>query len=218
MTAIILDTESTGFHEPQCIELAWLKINNPTDLQIVESFNQRYKPTKPIELGALATHGIYDEELKDCPPYIEATIPLDISYVIGHNIDYDIGVLGNPGIKRICTLALSRYFWPDLDSHKQSAMLYHLERSRARDMVKNAHCALDDVINCAVLLDHIVKAIGKKPTWQELWDLSEIARIPTRMPFGKHSGMLIKDVPYDYIRWLKKQPDLDPYLKIALTR
>lgn len=50
----------------------------------------------------------------------------------------------------------------------------------------------------------------------ELWEASELARIPKVMSFGKHKGVEIKDVPPDYKRWLKSQPDVDPYLLKAL--
>ena len=46
--------------------------------------------------------------------------------------------------------------------------------------------------------------------------LSELARIPTVMTFGKHKGTPIKDVPADYKRWLLGQADIDPYLQKAL--
>ncbi len=48
--------------------------------------------------------------------------------------------------------------------------------------------------------------------------ISEDARMPTVMSFGKHKGELIKDIPRDYKRWLLNQPDVDPYLAIALRR
>jgi exodeoxyribonuclease X len=32
------------------------------------------------------------------------------------------------------------------------------------------------------------------------------------MPWGKHRGLMVKDVPTDYVRWLKSQPDTDPYI------
>jgi exodeoxyribonuclease X len=38
------------------------------------------------------------------------------------------------------------------------------------------------------------------------------------MPFGKHQGELIADVPADYAAWLLRQPDVDEYLTIALRR
>jgi exodeoxyribonuclease X len=36
------------------------------------------------------------------------------------------------------------------------------------------------------------------------------------MPYGKHKGTPIKDIPADYIGWLLKQSDLDPYPRKAL--
>jgi exodeoxyribonuclease X len=36
------------------------------------------------------------------------------------------------------------------------------------------------------------------------------------MPFGKHKGMLLADVPSDYKQWLLTQGDRDPYLRKAL--
>ena len=53
-------------------------------------------------------------------------------------------------------------------------------------------------------------------TWEDIWQASELARIPTIMPFGKHKGTAIADIPADYKRWLLGQPDVDPYLRKAL--
>ena len=36
------------------------------------------------------------------------------------------------------------------------------------------------------------------------------------MPFGKHKGTLITDIPIDYKKWLLNQDNIDPYLKDAL--
>ena len=46
--------------------------------------------------------------------------------------------------------------------------------------------------------------------------MSEIARIPTIMPFGKHKGLLLADVPSSYKQWLLGQSDVDPFLRKAL--
>src|SRR5271155_4948848 len=116
MVAVIFDTESTGLNEARVIEAAWIRVPDPTTLKVEETFFQRYNPVKPIELGALATHHIYDEELVDCPPYSEFALPADIEYMVGHNIDYDWKVVGQPSVKRICTLALCRRLLPGLDS------------------------------------------------------------------------------------------------------
>jgi exodeoxyribonuclease X len=215
--SIIFDTEATGIKEPVLIEAAWLELESIEPFTVTNPFVQRYKPGKPITLGALATHHIMDEELVDYPSASSFRLPDDVSYIIGHNVDFDWEVIGKLEIKRICTLALARKLWPDLDSHTQSALLYFLERSTAREQLRNAHSALTDVGICAVILDHICQQLNVK-TVEDLYTESEKARIPTTMPFGKHKGMLLADIPSDYKQWLLTQGDIDPYLRRALTK
>jgi len=217
MTAILFDTETTGLTEPEIIEAAWIQLSDPICIDEQNYFEQRYKPSKPIELGALATHHIYDEELQDCPPSSSFSLPEGTEYIIGHNVDYDWGAIGKPDVKRICTKALSCSLWPEADSHSQSAMIYLLERVGAREMLKNAHSALTDIRNCWYLLHHItLKLCDSITDWESLWLASEAARIPKVMPFGKHRGIKITDLPSDYKQWMLRQPDVDPYLVKAL--
>ena len=129
---IIFDTEATGVKEPILIEAAWVELESFAPFTFTNPFVQRYNPEKPISLGALATHHIMDEELVDCPLAASFNLPEHVDYIIGHNVDFDWGVIGKPEVKRICTLSLARKLWPNLDSHNQSALLYYLERSTAR--------------------------------------------------------------------------------------
>lgn len=214
--SIIFDTEATGIKEPVLIEAAWLELESIEPFTVTNPFVQRYNSGKPISLGALATHHIMDEELVDCPPASSFKLPDDVSYIIGHNVDFDWEVIGRPEIKRICTLALARKLWHDLDSHTQSALLYYLERNSAREQLRNAHSALTDVGICAVILDHICQQLNVK-TVEDLYTESEKARIPTTMPFGKHKGLMLGDLPSDYKQWLLGQGDIDPYLRKALA-
>jgi exodeoxyribonuclease X len=219
MTAYILDTETTGLVDPEIVEAAWVVPTSPQDLTERASFLHRYRPSKAIELGALATHHILDEDVSGCSPSSDFSLPDDCQYIIGHNVDYDWKAIGSPQVQRICTLALSRHFWPHLDSHSQSAMIYHLERERARDLLHITHAALEDVRLCAIVLGHILKAtMGTVGTWGQLWRLSEIARIPTRLHFGKHRGDAFTAVPRAYLQWIMKQPDMDPYVIEAARR
>jgi len=213
--SIIFDTEATGIKEPVLIEAAWLELASIDPFTVTNPFEQRYNPGKQISLGALATHHIMDEELVDCPSASSFKLPDDVSYIIGHNVEFDWEVIGKPEIKRICTLALARKLWPDLDSHTQSALLYYLERNSAREQLRNAHSALTDVGICAVILDHICQQLGVKTT-EDLYGESEKARIPTTMPFGKHKGLLLADLPSNYKLWLLGQGDIDSYLRKAL--
>ena len=106
--------------------------------------------------------------------------------------------------------------WPE-DAHNLSALIYKFTNGsiKARESIRNAHNAKQDVLLTAVLLKQICKVLGVKDL-QSLYLFSEQARIPTRMPYGKHKHTLIKDIPADYVVWLLKQDDLDPYLRKAL--
>jgi exodeoxyribonuclease X len=215
INTIIFDTETTGKTEAEMIEAAWIQLDNIDPFATSSSFNQRYNPGKPIEFGALATHHILDEELVDCPSPETFKLPEGVEYLIGHNVDYDWNIIGQPNIKRICTLALSRRAWPTLDSHTQSALFYYLSRSTAREVLKNAHSALADVKICAVILEKACKALNISSI-EDLYIASEAARIPSHMTFGKHKGVPITEIPRDYKTWLLNQDNIDSYLRKAL--
>lgn len=218
MKALIFDTETTGLHEPQVIEAAWMRVTSLAPLRTEGTYCQRFRPTTPIEFGAMATHHITDDDLEHCPPSADFRLPDDVQYLVGHNIDFDWNVIGRPAIRRIDTLALCRALWPETDSHKQTAMLYMLNPRFARQYAADAHSAAADVFMLARLLTHILDRLGNPATLDELWQHSEAARVPRTMPFGKHKGELIADVPVDYRRWLAGQGDLDPYLRCALEQ
>jgi DNA polymerase III subunit epsilon len=67
---IVFDLEATGMNisTDRIIEISYLKIY--TDGH-EESKTIRINPEMPISPGALAVHGITDEELKDCPTFKE---------------------------------------------------------------------------------------------------------------------------------------------------
>lgn len=238
MKPYIFDTETTGTdHEnDQIIEAAWLELpelphqfaqtKSPTDFPF---YLERFRPSVPIQLGAQATHHIICSDLKDCRPSSEFKLPKEMGWMIGHNIDFDAKFSGGMKKKRIDTLAIARFLFPEKDSHTQSAMLYMIGRrySReewARELLKNAHAALDDVRNNAILLRFLLSEAMDKghacDTWDEVLELSDTARIPTVMGFGKHKGTPIVRGQLDpgYVRWYRGQAETDPYYLEAFTR
>ena len=218
MSALIIDCETTGFDEPEPIEVAWMNVPEPKMLyEITEIPTFRFKPSKPISLGALATHHILDEELANCAPFREFSFPDGVEFIIGHNVDFDWKALGSPAIKRICTCALSRWLWPDADSHSLGAMIYLHHRDDAKEWLLDSHVAAHDVANTRSLLGTIIESLPRDLlSWGDLWLFSEEARIPKIMPFGKHKGLPLHEVPRDYVSWLLRQSDVDPYLVKAL--
>lgn len=218
MRSMIIDTETTGLTDPRPVEIAWLGLKDIASLEIVDEFEQRYNPEKPIEFGAMAVHHILDEDVADKPSCETFKLPEETEYIIGHNIDYDWEAVGRPDVKRIDTLALSRRIWKDAGSHSLGALMYMLakDKRKVRERLKSAHSAMTDVKMCRFVLSKIVRELGVE-SWDNLWHISEEYRIPESMPFGKHKGTLISELPPDYIEWaVTNLKDIDPYLKKAL--
>ena len=213
--AIIFDVEATDKKDAVIIEAASLEVSSINPLEVGNPWVQRYNPGKPISLGALATHHIMDEELINCPASSSFRLPVGTKYLIGHSVDFDWEAIGSPEVKRICTLALSRSLWPELDSHTQSALLYFFERATAREQLRDAHSALADVWICSKVLAQIIAKLHPS-SLEALWEMSEKARIPTIMPFGKHKGELISQLPADYKRWALRLDNITGYLRKAL--
>ena len=84
-----------------------------------------------------------------------------------------------------------------------------------RSGVHRAHRADADIILTANILMHIVYQL-KIQSIEELYEASEDARIPRSINFGKHRGTAIAELPKDYVQWLLRQDELDPYLRKAL--
>ncbi len=224
MSAYILDTETTdNTDSPDVIQLA---IMGPMATPLTEAPTVAfgYKPTKPITAGALATHHIIAEHF---PTWAGFRLPEDCAYLIGHSVDFDWRAIGSPNVKRICTLMLARQVWPDTEGHSLGACMYRIHpHPVARELVKQAHDAQADVYLCLRLLIHLYEdQFGQALTWEELWRVSEEARIPKLFTFGKHKGARIADIRREdpsYVGWLLSgKCDVvndDPYLRQALTR
>ena len=224
MQAIILDTETHTLNG-QPIEIAYAPIqihDGKLTLDKSQIFDQLYRVDEPISYAAMAVHHILESELVDQPHYTSFSLPQDTTYIIGHNIDYDIRALEKCGvdtskIKAICTLALARLVWPDAEAHNISALIHRFTKgsSKVLDMIKKAHRADMDIILTANILMHEIHHL-KIQTIEELYTASEDARIPRTINFGKHRGTAIADLPADYMQWLLRQEDLDPYLRKAI--
>lgn len=222
MSAYILDTETTGIEDADVVELAWLRVSlGQSNLVVDDEFQEYFCPSRPMELGALATHHILPHTLLDRRPSSMAMIPEDAEYLIGHNIDFDWKMLGSPSqIKRIDTLCLARQWHPEWKAHNLTACMYGAfgATEEMRDALRNAHSALHDVTLCFQLLEQWLFEHQSVTTMEQIWAASEDARIPSIMPFGKFRGEPIHAVDNGYRSWYHKQADTDPYILMAFGR
>lgn len=237
----ILDTETTGNDPETCkvIETARLAITGsplefmkiPVEESLMDGQLYGLGDAK-FSFGAMAANRITPSMLEGKPEF------QGFSYygklVVGHNIDFDQRVTSYMVEHQICTLALSRYLWPDLDSHSQSAVLLYIGSITrkgidwAMDLLKNAHRAEDDVQNCARVLKFIIFTLSRSPdhkhhveSWEALAALSLDCKVPRHMPFGKHKGLPIEQggaLDQGYVDWLIANGNTDRYLMSAFRR
>ncbi len=222
MNAIILDTEThdmKGFP----IEIAYAPCSFIDGLLTVDKdavYDEYFSCPEPITYGAMAVHHILESDIAGKPSYETFRAP-ECEYIIGHNIDYDINAVRlahkDFNAKPICTLALSRMVWPD-EAHNISALIYMLTNGseKAKQSIRNAHNAKQDILLTAVVLKALCKELGIKDM-NSLYLMSEQSHTFQKIRFGKHKGTPVKDLPRDYRDWLLNQSDLDLSLKKALT-
>ena len=101
------------------IEIAYAPIEiNEGKLTLDKSklFDQLYQVGTPISYAAMAVHHIR-VRFENQPHYKTFKLPETTTYIIGHNIDYDIArllvVAWMSHIKPICTQLLARKTWPE---------------------------------------------------------------------------------------------------------
>ena len=221
----LIDTETTGRDPKEPIEVAWALFTPAADPVV---HVQRFRPAGEITLGAAVVHGILPGELADCPPSSEASsfIPLESGdFIVAHNVDFDYEVIGSPdGVRCIDTLGISQYLWPEIDCHKQLAVLYHLFGFEPwlRDLAKNAHSAAADVRMLHLLASQIVERQNLQSGGQ-LYNFSVLARThPKQIAWGKHRGKFLfsteesEAVPSDYLQYMLTQ-DLNGYTRQAFV-
>ena len=223
MSALILDTETNDLNGYP-IEIAYSTCSFEQGVLAVDHdqvFDEYFSCPAPILFGAMAVHHILESDIANKPSYETFRLPEGTEYLIGHNIDYDIRAIQlcdkSIEVKGICTLALARSVWEDLDSHALGSCYYFVmeDKEAARRHLRHAHNAKADIYFTGVVLQALLEKLAIKDM-SSLFQMSEIARIPKKITFGKHKGELIDELPDSYISWLLKQPDLDPYLIKAL--
>ncbi len=206
----VLDTETASL-SGGCVELAWLRVDSA--LNVRESFVSRCNPQRKIDADAYAVHGISQELVASAPTLAELAkhLPEQID-MIAHNATFDKRMI-TPHIsvgRSLCTLALSRTHIKGTTNHKLPTLRTELNLPEQKD-----HSALGDVHTTLALLRYIVAITGIDV--ETHFKRLQAPRMLSRMPFGKHKGLAMLDVPADYRKWLASQ-DIERDLKYTLEK
>jgi DNA polymerase III subunit epsilon len=218
MRQIYYDTETTGIKpgKDRIIEIAAI---DPT---LGREFCTFTNPECPIPAESTAITQITDEMVKDAPLIREALSAFaefcsgDV-VLIAHNndafdkifleLEFERAGLRMPQWRFIDSLKWARKYRNDLPRHSLQFL-----REVYGITANQAHRALDDVIVLQKVFSSMVDDLSMK-TILEL--LSQKAQV-LRMPFGKHAGKLLSEVPKEYVKWLHQEGALDKKENLSL--
>ncbi|WP_201608280.1 putative quorum-sensing-regulated virulence factor [Psychrobacter okhotskensis] len=213
-TALVIDTETDQGRDPRPIQVA--TINVASGFEWMKYFNSG-RSISPI---VIRVHGITDDDVAGLERFDLAQFELP-KYLIGHNVRFDWRVIGSPSAKLICTVRLARVAFPEWSGYSQSKCIEQLlGKSEASKMTIAAHDALGDARMCYLLYQACCERLEVAPTdFAAAHAIANKANPVSKMPFGKHKGKLIKDVPINYVKWmLGNIHNMQPSLYSALTK
>lgn len=156
---LILDSETTGL-EGEIIELAIINIRGET------AYNQRFKPSLPVEEGAMWVHGLTPEVLEGEPRFTDEypkikDLLTSANLVLIYNADFDVARLRQtcqlyslPVIKFTddCVMTWYAQFYGEWSNYWQS---YKWQPLSGGD-----HSALGDCRATLDVLKHMAEAVG----------------------------------------------------------
>ena len=214
MLYIIADTETAGLGpEKKACEIALRLVD--ADLNTLQEWDSLVDPEIPINPAATLVNGITDDMVRTAPTADEFVghvlgkpFEEDIC-IIGHNVAFDlplVQMIGNV-THMVCTLELAR-------AYIKGPVNYKLQTLRAFFQIpeNNAHRALGDVDVCHQILKKIVEITGRNVEQHAQTE----ERVIHVMPFGKHAGKTLFELPAPYVSWLLALPDLDSNLRKSL--
>jgi len=218
---IYLDTETTDSGPAD--RLCQIAFKTEDGLTVNELFN----PGMPISIDAMAVHHITNEMVQDKPSFrgsdawnqLQDLMRSENNVMVAHNAAFDVEMLKKEGIepkKVVCTFKLARYF--DKDGVIPRYSLQYLRYYLNLTVDATAHTALGDILVLEAIFQHIHAQAVEEFGDDAVAKIIEVSNKPVlyrRMPFGKHKGLKMEEVPADYLQWLAKT-DLDGDLRYTV--
>lgn len=204
LRAIYYDTETTGI-KPEKERIIEIAAFDPVQNRSFEMF---VNPGMPIPKEATAIHHITDEMVAAAASWKEvgqAFIEFcegDV-VLIAHNNDafdfhflrceFERNAIDMPSWKFLDSLKWARRYRPDLPRHTLQFL-----REIYQISANNAHRALDDVIVLQKVFENLIDDL----TIDQVFSLLNKPKAIQHMPFGKHQGVPLAQVPKNYLEWL----------------
>ena len=225
-SCLVLDTETNSdqYKVAEIIETGFV-IRENDDWTIFQELHK--PPTREIPAKVESVCYITNEMVADKPPFSESKEIFQSvvdgysnGFLVAHNHFYDMKVLENHGIimpnhKWICTWRLAKKIFNDIEDVEETNLPY-LRFKLDLDVPITMYChrAGNDSYITAKLLEVLVMLMEdmgiidtSKPYGPQVATGAAEPIIYKRMPFGKHRGELMKDVPHSYWKWALQNMD-----------
>ena len=210
---VTLDFETTGLTPGfQPLEIAWVEFDQ--DLNALDQVSSLLSTKVAIEPGAQRAHGITSKMLEGKPSlqeFLQSQHPEKFRdehvLVVAHNVGYDLPFF-RPFCKQVtalCTMRLGQNLYPSLENFRLKTLASHLGVE-----IKPNHRALTDAQTCFELLRKYSEA--KNLAITELVNAANNFSADATIPFGKHKGTKIVDLPTDYRNWLAENLEPDHWI------
>jgi exodeoxyribonuclease X len=238
-TFALVDTETTGTDREAGAELVEVAVHRRAPDGAIERYSTGVFPAGEIPPETSAVHHLTIEDLIGCPTAGQVmgylgTMIRRTDVMVAHNAPFDRGFLPILDECRwLCTERLAHHITPDAPNFKLQTLRYYFGFAKIDLEGQQPHRADADLIVLRYVLDELLRRYS---VWclkergedeerfarsQEVDVLLAYANRPytiRRMPFGKHRGALLADVPKSYIRWALREADIDADLRWNLQR
>lgn len=226
--ALVVDTETTSldFREAEVIQYASGSVLHVLETIAEEAYevsNDFYKPETPISakissITTITNRMVADSiNFKDTLTDVQAELD-KYPYIVAHNAYYDDRILKEHGLntpENICTLRLARKLLADdtnIEEYTLGYLRYALDLPIPDDIP--AHLADADVMVTALLLAHLISLALEQEVinldsdvGEQLVEYLSAPVVITVMPFGKHKGKKLTEVPISYWQWAMDKMD-----------
>lgn len=220
---VFFDTETTGAGDADRLcQLSYKSHNQPSS----EMFDELYKPSLPIKIGAMAVHHITEKMIADKPSFMESDtyaqakelIENPETVMVAHNIKFDNAMMVKESIitaNSVDTLKIARHLDPEMkiERHNLQYLRYFLGLDEDVTEKIQAHDAKSDVLILEKLFERLfvkVKESGNFDDDKTIEKMMEISSAPTlisKFMFGKHYGKKLSVIAVEdkgYLEWLLK--------------
>ena len=226
MNLTFIDTETTWIEQEDVIIQLWLI--NEVDWKVIQRINSFFSNwERKISLKSKATHGILEDSIKNFPIFSPLTPEYKLinnlsrtTIFVGHNIQFDIGMLAKSWLKidrYIDTLQVAKHLMQDEEdefenSYRQEILKYYLMEKWIVFPDVKAHDAMGDTQIVEVIFGYLFEltkntfALGKnEEAIDKMLELTQTPILLKKIRFGKHRWQTFEQIAQNdpsYLQWL----------------